>query len=440
MGGREAYLVRPASIVLVIVASLAGAALVTAAAPANVRVTDATHPANEVSLAVNPTDATNVVAVAKDYSGGTTNACVVHNVWMGVYSSHDGGATWSDIVVPRTGPLASYGCSSDPIATFGPTGTLYLCGLALGNSAAAVWVATSNDGGKSIAQVSVAYVGYGSGSLDKDACEVDPTTGIVYDAYVDFNKNGQISVVAGLPLPTGGYEWLSPVSTGGYGSDPMISILPHGDVEVAWINAIGGSAIESATSPITGQLFGAPSLVATNIEGVSGVPNANFRAFTIPNSAVDASGRIYVVWHALDGASTDVFFTESSSGGAAPWTAPRLVNSVTTGDQIMPDISVVPDGSRIAVAYYDRSYDPANTLLSVTLSTSTDGGSTWSAQRVDPGTFNGDYGYHQNGFSFIGDYIGVATTPQGTHVAWADTRDYAAPMTGSAVYDAFVPS
>jgi hypothetical protein len=95
--------------------------------------TPGTRQANELSVAVNPLDPQNIVAVGKDYTPDVAGDCV----WDGVYTTHDGGRTWKNQNVPGSPwkrltdptepltPVSNFYCVTDPVVAFGPDGTAY---------------------------------------------------------------------------------------------------------------------------------------------------------------------------------------------------------------------------------------------------------------------------------------------------------------------------
>lgn len=59
----------------------------------------------------------------------------------------------------------------------------------------------------------------------------------------------------------------------------------------------------------------------------------------------------------------DIFFTQSTDGGAT-WSDPLRVNDdATTHDQWQPVLAVTPDGSHVGIFRNDRRLDPANNLI-----------------------------------------------------------------------------
>ncbi|MES2153857.1 MAG: sialidase family protein [bacterium] len=146
-------------------------------------------PGNEVSVAVNPTNPLNVAGGAKDYTvsylGGGAG-CGKYNVWMGTFSSLDGGLTWNDDLMPgfpgdkRPSAISGNTCNTDPVVAFDDDGTFVFSGLNYGGAhagqvpsqpnpvypgstdattATQIYFATSTDGGKTFGAISFCGVG-----------------------------------------------------------------------------------------------------------------------------------------------------------------------------------------------------------------------------------------------------------------------------------------
>src|SRR4051812_45711176 len=84
--------------------------------------TDTQGPPNlaqqEPSIAVNPSNPLNVVAMAKDERGGSNSK----QCW--IYTSTDGGVTWLNQRFPLLAPASGF--SSDPIVNFSDDGICYV--------------------------------------------------------------------------------------------------------------------------------------------------------------------------------------------------------------------------------------------------------------------------------------------------------------------------
>ncbi len=154
-------------------------------------------PGNEVSVAVNPTNPLNVAGGAKDYTvsymtNAPTPACGQYTVWMGTFSSMDGGMTWTNDLMPgfpgddRTSNIKGNLCSTDPVVAFDDDGTLVYSGLNYGGSrpgqlpplpnplypgasdlatTSQVFFATSRDGGSSFDGREISFCGAGDRGL-----------------------------------------------------------------------------------------------------------------------------------------------------------------------------------------------------------------------------------------------------------------------------------
>ena len=89
----------------------------------DVQVSTDTLSQNEPSIALNPSSPQHLVVGANDQLSSGVN-------WLAVYSSSDGGFSWTSGMIPHTGPLAGLPYASDPAVSFSQDGTLYYSGLA----------------------------------------------------------------------------------------------------------------------------------------------------------------------------------------------------------------------------------------------------------------------------------------------------------------------
>lgn len=172
-----------------------------------------------------------------------------------------------------------------------------------------------------------------------------------------------------------------------------------------------------------------------------GFPNQTGHEFTtwsVQGMNVDpVTGVLYAFWaDNRDGVhdslmpvtQTNIFLTKSTDGGLT-WTGPIRVTS-GLGDRWMP-WGAAYNGT-VRVMFMDGSYDYLNrTLYGVTMATSTDGGSTWTYQRVDTASSNpNNSAWFSSGVSgcfrctfFIGDYQGMTMDSLGrAHIVWTDMR------------------
>lgn len=404
-------------------------------------------PANEVYVAVDPNDPDHVVAVAKDYTLGASSACGVTRVWLGWYTSFDGGKTWLNGLAPGypggpPGSLTGYGCVSDPVVAIGGDGSVYISGLPISGPGGkrGVIVFQSLDGGRTFPIHGWAVES--TALHDKNWLAVDPLTHRVYVTWTQFSSNGGIMATSAAGGPasaaSGKLEFATPQCIGcgapallsrlldlemnGQGS--FIAVGLDGTVYVTWLR---GSGIVLSLSVTQGLLW-TPPVEVYQISPPGWSSGGGYRTPTLPQIAVDRStplGNLYLVWQDARHGDPDVMVASSATRGLV-WSDPVRLNDDAVGNkkgQIFPTVCVGSDG-KVSAAWYDRRDDPNDYLLNVYGTTSSDGGATWAANtRLTTASSDPRYSKHQGGFTFIGDYIGIACAKDGTAwAAWADMR------------------
>ena len=232
-----------------------------------------------------------------------------------------------------------------------------------------------------------------------------------------------------------------------------IIIGPEGEVYVTWYdNQIDGMMQVKSTD--RGQTFSPPVPVAL-ISGVNEpFEGQSFRNLSIPSTAIDKDGNIYIVAASAggegepvqpgvefeqlkerhlrpeteaeedEGPGADIIMFKSTDGGQT-YTGPTRVNQdpkEIEHDQFQPWISVTPKG-QVNVMYFDRRNDPNNFFIDTYLSRSNDGGKTFTDTRVTrtmwdprlnpPISTSGE---------FIGDYQGLVADDNVAIPFWNDTQ------------------
>jgi hypothetical protein len=150
---------------------------------------------------------------------------------------------------------------------------------------------------------------------------------------------------------------------------------------IAWVRytSFFGRLTGFATSDDNGETWnatvnlGAEFMAADQVLGNDRVDNS-------PSLEVGPGGEIYVVYannDLLDGA--DVVFQRSTDGGRT-FSSPLLINGAPGGDrsQWFPWIAADRTTGRIYVYYYDQGVATSGDLTEVSVTTSDDGGRTWS--------------------------------------------------------------
>jgi len=168
-----------------------------------------------------------------------------------------------------------------------------------------------------------------------------------------------------------------------------------------------------------------------NIIGRQTLSNSQFRVNAAGNCAIDASsGELVVVWSdnrhgTATSTNTDVFMVRSNDRGET-WSGPITVSGAA-GDQFYPWAAFAPDGS-LNVAFFDRSYDPANSQYGISLARARPEGTHMTLQRVDTGLSDPNHARWFSGATggkttFLGDYTGLAVGFDGVvHPFWTDMR------------------
>jgi hypothetical protein len=434
---------------------------------------------NEPSVAVDPRNPAIMVAGSNDYCAEIQNGS--GNVWAGYYRSSDGGATWSNSLVPgypadeSPAGIASpthgaCAAAGDPTQSFDGAGRLYfgfICFNRAKPTNGSIYVARYDDDGASY--VRTVRVERGTPSVwglfqDKINVAVDqsvgtPTAGNVYVAWARYPGQSANNVILFSRSTDGGSTFSSPARlTEGLAEEQFadIGVGPDGAVYVTYREiAHQGptqNRIRIVRSTDGGQSFSSPSTVAsidpfdstdfgpdTCGDGPFACPSALTYARFSSLSAVapDADG-VHVVWSARDGDGQAKIFARNSPNGLS-WPAPAAqLDGVAAGHQFFPDIassggvlSVVLQDSRTDPAY-SPALPPGNTadgvnsgdVVHALVARSTDGGASWSESQVSGAGSNPNWEVRGGMRSpFFGDYNYVSAVGGAAGAVWTDTRD-----------------
>lgn len=263
-----------------------------------------------------------------------------------------------------------------------------------------------------------------SGEADPNACDQDqgsdPIVGPDGTVYVAFG-NGN-----------------TPIN--GINQHMIVSCPANADCSdpASWTAPVKMST-DYGTQPIGPSSAGCPS-------GRQCLPPNGYRMddFVEGSISVDNSGTLYSAWadfrngqancNPLGSAQTatgpcdnDVFYNYSTDGGATWSSAVQLTPAGSA--QWMPWSAVTADGSKLYVAYYDRSYGncEATGCNDITLATITNAASdspTVSHARITTSSMpNLTTANNPVQAGFLGDYMWVTTDSHGRALmTWADTR------------------
>ena len=432
---------------VVLACAFAGAA--DAAPIANVDVSQRALNESEEAIAVNPTNANNIVIVT---NVGHGEAGLTAGMFAAV--SFDGGATWSRRLIGNNDNLGDACC--DPSLSFDQYGNLFLTYLY--ETENTVPIALSTDGGLTfnvIANISAPPKGTPTKAagdnrgLFRFVDQPTITTGSG-QAWVVFNAGGPM-YATGAPV-TGlgqvgaffGGEVVPGTNNCTYGD---VAIGPAGQVmQVCALteSGQGGGKLFVSVDPdglgpagFGDRVFAA----ATHVGGFDFIPAQPDRSVDAePGLAWDRTGgphngRVYLVYtleQQNESDNTDIYLRYSDNNGAT-WSPPKRLNDdATMNSQFLPKISLDPTSGTIAVVWYDARNDLGtgssgdtdglpNDDAQFWGTFSSDAGASFSSNiQISAGTSNShDSG---NGIDY-GDYTGLSFYGGIAHPAWSDNSN-----------------
>ena len=365
--------------------------------------------------------------------------------------SDDGGTSWSSTELPL--PPGTPACAASPEGTpcpfapdvaFGPDGTLYVLYVHLegrGNSPAALWLARSQDGGRTMeGPVRVA------GELSFQARLAVAPDGTVHVVWLQAQDVGLNRLVGPAPIVAsssgdGGRTFSEPVPVSDPARERVGAPAPvvdsDGDLVVLYedfkndrrdFENLEGPPDPGPFSLVVSRSDDGGSSFSPGTELEAGiVPTERFLVFLpeFPSLAAGPEGVLYAAWHDGRNGDDDVFIRRSEDGGGT-WTEPTRVNDnpVDDGtDQYLPRVAVAP-GGRVDVLFYDRRADPANVMTETFLASSTDRGASFNQLPISSTSFSSEVGPTFGEFygTDFGTRVGLVSNDDGAVAAWTDTR------------------
>lgn len=352
------------------------------------------------------------------------------SVDIGYATSQDGGATWADGNLPKltTEVGGPFDRASDISIAYGADGTGYAQTIAFNqnNPRSTVTVQRSTDGGLTFSDP-VLVVDDNDVNIfnDKNWIAVDTNKaskhfGRIYTVWSRFITTGATTVSPGEVSwsDDGGQTWsaFTNVSAPDASTEGLLPLIhPDGSVTVVYDWTVGTQDFEAAqTSRDGGKTWSAPVKIAEFLG--SGVPG--MRTGGLPAAAVDpTTGRLYVVWQDArfnpDGLNDIVL---SSSADGRTWSAPSVVDPKVAGlDRFTP--AVAANGNAVHVTYRTRAANGTAPTVTEDYIASLDGGRSFGFEReVGPPTTL-TFAATAPG-AFLGDYMGLAATPQRAVLSW----------------------
>jgi len=439
-----------------------------------VNVSDDTTSQNETPLAVNPANPLNLITGNNDWN---------YNNGCGVNASLDGGKTWTKTLPsgfipgiskytddPSVAGTGSYDYGGDPAVAFSPDGRVayFACFGYQASSpyGVALLLSRSYDGGLtwtaggSAAPLTLVSNFTGNGQAkgstgqfpDHEAIHV-ASDGTIYVTWAQFTGLSGHSPIYVATSRDGGVSFSAPVkvTSGSVHSDQDARVVTDPSTGVAYLtfdNSIlggKGTAMFVSVSQDHGLSWSAPALIGLFQNPVCLYPpycfnisGAQFRGpGSYPVPAFDpTTKRLYVAYTDIVGGTAQVLMTYANVAAISQW-SPAQVVAPAGGDRINVEMSVEPTTGRIDMMANDRSWS-GNTLFDVTYFGSSDGGTSWTTQRVtkaswDPSQYGVPSGTGVR--PFIGDYDGIVSTAASVGMTWTGPgRTYGALPTNLEVY------
>jgi hypothetical protein len=435
----------PFVIVLILTSTVCGQTLMESRQWENIRINDdsTTEVQNEQQIVINPKDSTNLVAVWRDFRLGYRQVAYGY--------SFDGGTTWDQdlFVEPQ------YNWDSDPGLTVDTAGNFYAVILSYNSTSQSngLFVFKSTNGGMSWGTPATVINNVPGVFEDKELIACDrsggPYTDNLYVAWARFYT----TEILLCRSTDGGNSFVGPVSVSDANGVqwPVPCVGTNSDLYVAWVHYTPGS-IRLDKSTDGGQTFGT-DITVQNTSYVYGLINGGIAVFSFPAMDADITGgpyngNLYIAYmdYSPGNTDTDIYFTRSADGGTT-WSSKVRINDDTVNngcDQFHPWLTVAPDGS-IIVVFLDRRLDPGNLYMDLYMTTSVDGGNTWSTnERITTVSSDPTAGSKPLSMTtpskentkrnhepvilaaragLLGEYIGVtASSLDNIHPVWVDTR------------------
>lgn len=398
----------------------------------------------EEHIAINPLNSCVWMAVVSDFSirGGfnTTKYSI----------TYDAGTTWNQGFLPHnaasvtTSDGHSFDANSDPVVAFDRQGRIYITSLYFnsGSKPNGIYIAVAPAGSAgspfsltsaNILPVVTNLTNPINNDEDKEWVTVDNSTGSsafkgrIYVCWSRFNTKGSGNSRIMLTWSANqGASWSAPIQVSIPGSPPaqptgqngrvqgsQVAVGPDGTVYVVYDCIVSGGHQTFFTKSSNGGVAWTAPVAMTTLPFNELSFTATYRFDSFPYLAVNPNpvsgqsyGEIYVVYPDQPTANSAIEFIRSTDNGAT-FSAPIVLNDVTTGQRLMPSITADPLNN-LHVSWFDtrngadaQTYDiyAARGVLAA-------GSITWGSANVrvtPPPSITTSSG-------FIGDYGAIAST------------------------------
>jgi hypothetical protein len=346
--------------------------------------------------------------VARIYGGGGAD--------IGFATSTNGGQTWTNGYLPGITIFqgnGTYQAASDAAVAYDALHGVWLIStLPIGNNTA-VAVSSSTDG---INWNNPSFVTK-AGSPDKNwiACDNTATSKFYGHCYSEWDSTAAGDLIQMSTSTDGGITWSPAVATQGhdYGIGGLPLVRPNGKVIVPILGF--GGFVMAFSSTNGGQTWTA----AVNVGAFTNHGEAgDIRSAGIPSAAIDAKGKVYVVWSdcrfRASCAENDIVLTKSGNG--TKWSAVKRVPidpTTSTVDHFITGMAIEPGTygttAHIGLVYYSYPVSDCGNGCSLYAGfiQSSSGGAKWSPAQTLGGPMNLDWLPDTFSGRMVADYISV---------------------------------
>ena len=406
-----------------------------------------TSPAAEEHIAVDPRNASNLLATISDFSqrGGFNTTKYAFSLSSGASGS------WTEAFVPvdPSGALVTsdsqlWDANSDPVVAIDNVGNVYLASLYLDALAITngfyVGVGTLNSAGVSFTAFNPVATNpdfFPSFTEDKPWIAVDHSVpgaaGNVYASWSRFIGNSLLGFTSDLIVfsrsTDQGHTWSAPLRISlpvqdGAVQGSQVAAGPDGTVYVVYeVFYVGGKRQHFVANSINGGLsFSVPVAITPLFNELSF--KSTYRKNSFASLAVSpANGDVFVVYadQASSTTGAEVEFIQSIDG--INFSRPVVINDHSAGQQFFP-AATVDSGGNLHVSWFDtRNSKSGSSQYDIYATYSKNSGSSFATNaRVTAAQINAGKA------SFIGDYAGIAaavatsgtTTTTTAHPVWTN--------------------
>ena len=419
----------------------------------------------EPQVAVNPHTAGNIIGAWQQDRWSNGGA---HGLLAGF--STDGGKTWGESQLPFSGCVTGsnpvldpftgtpYNRASDPWVSIGPDGTAYAVSLSAtestvsggGNNDTGVAAATSTNGGQTWGNARLIKSDQGTSPVfefthffnDKESVTADPIHGGT--AYIVWDRLQAPSHSPDAALRAHAFRGptcFSNTTDGGKTCTGTRAIFDPGQNSQTIGNQIvvnrqtgtlydffelfqttgspnftpRGLSVAFISSSDGGSTWSKPTVVSDQQTVNDFAPNTGALLRTgagLPSVAIDTStGQLYVVWEdaRFTGGTVNQVVLSTSTDGGATWSAPAVVSNPASKPAFTPQVAVNASGT-VGLTYYDVSNPDGSTVGQPTdywfTSSTNHGAGFGSAARLTSTSFDILNAPNAGGL-FLGDYQGL---------------------------------